>query len=142
MSSRPLQQLSEWSQAWLSAWNLHNVTQIVSLCSPSYEGVDIAQAAPHFGQAGMQDYANLYLRAFPDLQITLDEMVAQENQLVLVWKSLGTHRGILMNIPPSGHVARVRGVSILTIENGWLSRALYMWDLAGWLREIGLLPEL
>jgi len=36
----------------------------------------------------------------------------------------------------------VRGASLLTFRKGRLRRAVDIWDVAGLLREIGLLPEL
>jgi predicted ester cyclase len=59
-----------------------------------------------------------------------------------VWTARGTHRGSVMNIPPTGRAINVRGVSVLTIENAQVKNAIYIWDVAGLLRNIGLLPEL
>jgi hypothetical protein len=42
---------------------------------------------------------------------------------------------------PRRNVA-VRGTSVLTVENEKVTRGLYVWDVAGPLRSIGLLPEL
>jgi hypothetical protein len=36
----------------------------------------------------------------------------------------------------------VRGVSVLMIEDSKVKNATYIWDVAGLLRNIGLLPEL
>jgi len=36
----------------------------------------------------------------------------------------------------------VRGASLLTFRGDKLYRAVYIWDVAGLLRKIGLLPEL
>jgi hypothetical protein len=47
-----------------------------------------------------------------------------------------------MRIPPTGCDIAVRGISVLTVENGKVTRGLYIWDVAGLLRSIGLLPEL
>jgi hypothetical protein len=47
-----------------------------------------------------------------------------------------------MNIPPTGHKVQVRGVSIIDVEDGLIVRGQYIWDLAGMLRHMGLLPEL
>ena len=57
-------------------------------------------------------------------------------------KAHGTHLGTLMNIPASGRSVSVRGVSVFTLAAGQVSRATYIWDVAGLLRTIGLLPEL
>jgi hypothetical protein len=42
---------------------------------------------------------------------------------------------------PAGHDIAVRGTSGLTIDNGKITRRLYIWDVAGILRSTGLLPE-
>ena len=47
-----------------------------------------------------------------------------------------------MHIPPTGRKIAVRGISVLTIENEKITSGLYVWDAAGLLRAIGLLPEL
>lgn len=44
--------------------------------------------------------------------------------------------------PPTRREIRVRGVSILTVGDAGITHGLYVWDTAGLLRNIGLLPEL
>ena len=66
----------------------------------------------------------------------------QGERAVLIWTAEGTHLGALMNIPASGRMVTVRGVATFTLQNGAISRATYIWDVAGLLRGIGLLPEL
>jgi predicted ester cyclase len=69
-------------------------------------------------------------------------MIISDDQSVLVWNATGTHQGTLMNIPPTGRVVSVRGVTVLTIIDHKIVNALYLWDVAGLLRGFGLLPEL
>ena len=47
-----------------------------------------------------------------------------------------------MRIPPTGREVAVRGVSILTIADGKVTHGETIWDTAGLLRALGLLPEL
>ena len=54
----------------------------------------------------------------------------------------GTHHGTLMRIPPTGRQVAMRGVSILTIAEGKVTHGETIWDTAGLLRALGLLPEL
>ncbi len=69
-------------------------------------------------------------------------MVIQGDRAAVAWTARGTHRGELLRIPPSGRVVTVRGMSLLTVERNLVVRALSIWDVAGLLRAIGLLPEL
>lgn len=47
-----------------------------------------------------------------------------------------------MNIPPTEHTVNVRGTSLVALQGGKIRRALRIWDLAGLLRDLKLLPEL
>jgi len=126
----------------MAAWNAHDVDHAVTFYAPDYQGVDVAEAGPQRGPDGIRATLTRYLRAFPDLRFTQEAALAQGNRIALFWSAQGTHRGPLMNIPPTGHRVQVRGVSLLTLADGKVKQALYIWDVAGLLRGIGLLPDL
>ena len=69
-------------------------------------------------------------------------MVAEENRIAISWLAEGTHQGQIMHIPPTGHKVEVKGMSVIDVEDGLIVRGQYIWDLAGMLRHMGLLPEL
>jgi steroid delta-isomerase-like uncharacterized protein len=129
-------------RALLEAWNAHDIERIKTFYAPGYEGVDVGQAEPQRGPQSVPRNVERYLRAFPDLRFVEEDIVAKGGRAVLVWKAYGTHRGRLMNIPPTGRNVAVRGTSVLTVEDGKIVRGLYVWDVAGLLRSIGLLPDL
>jgi steroid delta-isomerase-like uncharacterized protein len=126
----------------LDAWNAHDVERIKTFYAPEYEGVNVGQAEPQRGPQSICQATQSYLQAFPDLRFLEEETVIQDNHVVLVWTAHGTHRGKLMRIPPTEREIMIRGISLLTVENGKITRGLYIWDVAGLLRTIGLLPEL
>jgi steroid delta-isomerase-like uncharacterized protein len=126
----------------LEAWNAHDIERIETFYAPGYEGVDVGQAKPQRGPQGASWLMKRYLQAFPDLRFVDEDVVVQGDRAVLVWTAHGTHGGELMRIPPTGRRISVRGISVLTIEDGKITHGLYVWDAAGLLRSIGLLPEL
>jgi len=126
----------------LDAWNAHDLERFVSFFAPDYEGRDIAQAAPVRGLAGLYAASRLYLSAFPDATLTADHIVIEGNNVMLAWTGCGTHGGKFMHIPPTGRLVTVKGVAILTFLDEKIYRGQYLWDVAGLLRTIGLLPEL
>jgi steroid delta-isomerase-like uncharacterized protein len=129
-------------QELVAAWNAHDADQIAALHSSSFYGIDVGDSVAQQGVADVRRTANQYLRAFPDLHLTVEDSIVDDNRLVLVWSIHGTHEGTLMRIPPSGRVLQVRGVCVLTLEGGKIERAVHLWDVAGMLRAIGLLPDL
>jgi steroid delta-isomerase-like uncharacterized protein len=126
----------------LEAWNAHDVDRLAAFYATDYQGEDVAQSRPQLGPEGIRHAMARYLRAFPDLHFTQEATIAQGDQVALFWKMRGTHRGKLMNIPPTGRPIQVRGASLFTLAGGKIRYATIIWDVAGLLRAIGLLPEL
>ena len=94
------------------------------------------------GPEGLRRQAASYLAAFPDLHLTFDEVVADGTRVAVRWSSRGTHRGPFLHIPPTGRALVGLGVSLFHVEGGRLRRCERVWDVAGFLRAVGLLPEL
>jgi len=126
----------------LDAWNSHDLERITDFYDLCYEGTDVGEAAPQIGQDGIKESMARYFRAFPDLRFTEEELIIKHNRIVLFWTATGKHQGPLLNIPPTGKEISVRGVSMLRVIGGKIKRGIHIWDLAGLLRSIKLLPEL
>lgn len=126
----------------VEAWNSHDVERVAALYSPAYKGTDVAHALPQVGPEGIIQMVQMYLRAFPDLHFMHEETIIQGNRAALVWRARGTHRGTLMKIPATGRQIDACGTLLLTVENGKVTQGASIWDVAGLLRSIGLLPDL
>ncbi|HET7478251.1 MAG TPA: ester cyclase [Rubrobacteraceae bacterium] len=136
------EEISQFVRELVEAWNSHDAGRVQDFYAPEYEGTDVGQAMPYHGPQGASRHMSGYLRAFPDLSFTQDEIIVQGARVALFWTAHGTHEGKLMNIPPTGKKIAVHGASQLVVQNGQVIRGLYIWDVAGLLRTIGLLPEL
>ena len=84
----------------------------------------------------------LYWAAFPDLSITLEHLLIDQNQAALFGTTRGVHLRHIMRIPPTGRAIQVNGASRVTVDHGQIITATNIWDVAGMLRNIGLLPAL
>ncbi|HET6597209.1 MAG TPA: ester cyclase [Anaerolineales bacterium] len=124
------------------AWNSHEMEQVLDFYSSQYIGEDVGQAFLLRGHGGIRAMLENYWQAFPDLEFTMTDIVIQDSRVAMVWIAEGTHQGTILNIPPTGHRIAVRGVSIIDVEEGLVVRGQYIWDLAGMLRHMRLLPEL
>lgn len=124
------------------AWNSHDIEKVLSFYSPEYVGDDVGQASLLRGHEGLRAMLENYWSAFPDLRFKVVSTLVEGDRLAIVWVGEGTHQGTIMNIPPTGHKVEARGVSIIEVQDGLVVRGQYIWDLAGMLRHMGLLPEL
>lgn len=135
-------EIPELVSALVQAWNAHDPERVAGFHAPEYEGRDITQVRPEIGPEGARQAFCRFLRAFPDLELIPDDLLTQGDRAVLLWRLCGTHRGPLLRIPPSGRWIEFTGVSMFEIRGDRVVRRFTLWDLAGVLREIGLLPAL
>lgn len=139
MNAAPPQPLS----SLIEAWNAHDPDRVCSFYAADFVGVDLSQSQLVLeGAAGLQRLLAAAWRAFPDLELIPEEMIADCDRTAVFWLAQGTHQGRLLNIPPTGRKVQWRGVSWLTWRNDKVEKAAYLWDLAGLLRTLGLLPDL
>ena len=125
-----------------NTWNTHDLDKLATLYAADYEGKDIGLSQTFYGQSGAREMAAGYYRTFPDLSFTLTQTIIEDDCAALAWISCGTHRGKIMNIPPTGRSIKVNGLTTLQIRDGLIIRSSVLWDVAGLLRDIGLLPDL
>lgn len=139
MNAAPPQPLS----SLIEAWNAHDPDRVSSFYAADFVGVDLSQSQLVLeGAAGLQRLLASAWRAFPDLELIPEEMIVDCDRIAVFWLAQGTHQGRLLNIPPTGRKVEWRGVSWLTWRNDKIAKAAYLWDLAGLLRTLGLLPDL
>ena len=134
--------LATFADVITKAWNSHDMEKVLCFYSSRYVGEDVGQAFLLRGHEGVRAMLENYWQAFPDLEFTVTDTLIQDSRIAIVWMAEGTHQGTIMNIPQTGHRVEVSGVSIIDVEDGLVVRGQYIWDLAGMLRHMGLLPEL
>ena len=93
------------------------------------------------GLEGASFLLQAYAAAFPDFQLSIDDLLADGNQVVLRWTFTGTHLGPLADIAASGRQVRVpRGIAIFRIAEGKVDQAYLAWDKYALLQQLGVLP--
>ena len=122
---------------WIGAWNSHDVEKVISLFTKDVLYEDVTFAAVNHGTEELRKFATGFLEAVPDLKMELIGSSIQGNQGSIEWVLSGTDRGIYK----TGKKFSVRGVSIVTVEHGKISRNLDYYDSATIMRQVGLLPS-
>jgi steroid delta-isomerase-like uncharacterized protein len=88
-----------------------------------------------------RDFTEHVLRAFPDMKVNIESMVAEGDQVVVRWTATGTHRGEFLGTRPTGRVVPMTNVDTFTIRDGKIVGVVAQPDSAGVLRALGHLPE-
>jgi predicted ester cyclase len=78
----------------------------------------------------------ILLQAFPDLQITVEDMVAEGDKVAVRWRLRATHQGEFMGIPPTGNQVTMTGIDINRLEGGRLVERWGNEDMLGLLQQL------
>ena len=95
---------------------------------------NLDSAAEHFAPDRVEDAkqeAASVRRGFPDLESTIEDLIAERDKVVAHWRAQATHQGEYMGIPPSGNRVDFRGISIYRIEGGKIAESWSVSDLLG-----------
>jgi steroid delta-isomerase-like uncharacterized protein len=122
------------------AWNKHNPAVVDEIYRADFvdRSPDIA-GIPHTRE-GLKQLMGQYLRAFPDVRITVEDQLAEGDRVVTRWTGHGTQTGELMDLPPSGKTAEVPGVQIDRLAGGKIVESWTLFDQLGMLRQLGAIP--
>ena len=67
---------------------------------------------------GMKQMMGMFFAAFPDLNVTIDQLIAEGDIVVGRMTNTGTHQGDLMGIAPTGKRVTFSEIHMVRIENG------------------------
>jgi len=94
------------------------------------------------GVEGAKQFAASYRQAFPDLECTIEEQVAEGEKVVSRWRARGTHQGETEDLgPPTGNRVEITGISMSTIAEGKLVEDWTNFDAMGMMQQLGMVPE-
>ena len=79
-------------------------------------------------------------QAFPDLRITIEEQIADEEKVVSRKTFEGTHRAPFLGIAATGNPIKFEVIDILTVRGGKFREHRVVADLMTLMRQLGALP--
>ena len=118
-------------------WNLSDLDIVEELISADMQGH--APTGEFVGYEGERQTILGTLEGIPDLQITIDEMIAEDNKVALLTSYHGTHTGTLMGqIPPTGAEVHMTGAILFHFADGKIVEAWSFADMLGLMQQIGV----
>ena len=93
------------------------------------------------GREGMKQMMSMFFSAFPDLHVSIDQLIAEGDFVAGRMTNSGTHQGEFMGIAPTGKRILFSEIHIVRIANG---KAVEHWgnqdDLA-MRQQLGVIPS-
>ena len=85
-----------------------------------------------------QDAARGWKSAFPDLKITVQQIIAEGDLVTVLWTAKGTNTGAGNGLPATGKSAAGRGITIWRIRDGKIREEWSEFDQHSMMQQLGL----
>jgi steroid delta-isomerase-like uncharacterized protein len=89
------------------------------------------------GCNGLKEFVTEYRTAFPDLHVTIDDMIMEEDKVVTRFSMSGTHKGDFDGLAPTNRKVAATGVLISRYANGKLVEDWDQFDSYGLMQQLG-----
>jgi steroid delta-isomerase-like uncharacterized protein len=120
-------------------WGQGNLAVIEELTAPSFIDHNAPPSLPP-GLDGLKQFVVMYRSAFPDLRVSVEDLIAEGDKVVIRWTAHGTNTGPLFGMPATGKVATISGITIERKVDGKTVEGWNNFDQLGVLQQLGVIP--
>jgi steroid delta-isomerase-like uncharacterized protein len=103
---------------------------------------DFVEHTPAPGQAtdrqGAKDFIGMMLKAFPDIDFTIDSQIAEGDMVSSVGKMTGTHQAPFMGVPATGKKISIQVMDTGKVRDGKFAEHWGMVDVPAMMTQLGV----
>jgi steroid delta-isomerase-like uncharacterized protein len=124
-------------------WNAHDAPGLARFYA---DGATVRDAAfpdnPAIGQDAIVERARMVLGGFSDAKLEIISISVDGNRVCSEWRFTGTHDGVFLGVPASGHSDDNLGATVTEVDQDGkiLSETIY-YDVARFFANVGLLAS-
>jgi len=126
----------ELAEKWIVAWNAHDPDKFLPLFTDDIFYEDVTFGEVSHNSAELRKFYLSEIDGVPDLMLKLDHVNIHDGHGTIEWTFSGTDKGVYK----TGKKFSVRGVSVIEMRGGKISRNLDFYDVATVMRQVGVLP--
>ncbi|MGW8181155.1 MAG: ester cyclase [bacterium] len=109
-------------------WNGHDLEK-----ARDYLGGDLADESI--------EHVQQFLSAFPDVYVTIEDLIAEEDKVVARLRASATNTGPFAGQPPTGKEVQIHSIRIYQIAGGKIVGTWAMQDRLGLMEQLGLVQS-
>jgi steroid delta-isomerase-like uncharacterized protein len=130
----------EMAERWYGEVVSGGKTELIDeLCSPDFLDHDPLPGTSA-DLAGIKEFVAQIRAAFPNLQVTVDDLIGEGDRLAVRSTMRGTHEGDFMGIPASGKKVEVSNYDFVRFENDQAAEHWGVIDSAALMEQLGMAP--
>jgi steroid delta-isomerase-like uncharacterized protein len=127
-------------QRFVDKMNKHDLSAIDECFDASYVDHDVPPGTPP-NRDGLKQMFQMFLKAFPDMQMKVQHVVAEGDLVVIHLTSMGTNKGEMMGMPATGKAIKVQEMHLARVANGKFVEHWGVEDQVTMMQQLGLMPE-
>jgi predicted ester cyclase len=116
-----------------------NFALVEELLAPEYV-LHFTGAPGPLDREGFKGFLGGFRAAFPDMQDSIDDMVADGETVGVRGTTRGTHQGEFQGIAATGKAVQVGWMSMLRITGGRIIEDYVNFDNVGLMQQLGVIP--
>lgn len=121
------------------AFSEQNPDLVDAVLAPDWDDIPLAPGQLP-GPAGIKDIIRSVAAAFPDVHITVHDMIQEPGRIAVRADISGTHLGELFGIAPTGKKVSFRLHEFHTLVNGLVTTTWHLEDWFGLFLQLGQFP--
>ena len=122
---------------YLEIWNDGNLSLCDELLSPENVRHTVDRQEDIIGIEAFNEYVTSFRTGFPDINVTLDELIIKGDKLVGRWTFTGTNTGPFGELPPTGKKVKFSGVEVGHWADGKVIEQWQFYNQAAVLTQLG-----
>ena len=120
--------------------NQKNWDAFDELNSSDFVNLSAPPGVPNDKEGGKM-FLGAFINAFPDSYVTIEDMIAEGDQVVTKKTFTGTHTGEFSGIPPTGNRVSIQYVDIMRVRDGQIVEHWLSMDQLSFMQQLGVVPQ-
>lgn len=120
-------------------WNQGRAEMIDAIFAADARSHGLGDLPP--GPAGFRPFYNAFRGAFPDIHVTLEDVIAEGDTVAYRFTARATHRGDTLGFAATNRRAEFSGMGFARFRNGQLAEAWNNFDELGMLQQLGIVQR-
>ena len=119
-------------------WNQGNFQKISEYLTDQVRSHDPAFPDLKPGLQNARNHIEGCRQGFPDLKLTINDTIAERDEVVIHWTARGTHKGQFLGMQPTQRKCTVDGTTIYRFEGAKIAEAHGHWNVASLMAQLGV----
>jgi len=121
-------------------FNKGNVSTIDEFLAPNFVEREVLPPGTPSGREGVKQLTMMFRTAFPDFNVSIDDMIAEGDKIVARTTWSGTQKGEFMGIPSSGKRVSFDVIDIIRISEDKGVEHWGVMDSSALMQQLGVIP--